>query len=72
LLDQIGLDKADVKRIRVRERNAFVSVRRSELQRAVAGLSAATLAGRNIMAEPARERGAGGDDPDTAGAVEPS
>ena len=72
LLDQIGLDKADVKRIRVRERNAFVSVRRTELARAVAGLSGATLAGRTVMAEPARERGAGGEiDGDAAGTVEP-
>ncbi|MRG90573.1 DEAD/DEAH box helicase [Polyangium spumosum] len=73
LLDQIGLDKADVKRIRVRERNAFVSVRRAELARAVAGLSGATLAGRTVSAEPARERtGAGGEiDADAAGAVEP-
>lgn len=68
LLDQIGLDKADVKRIRVRERNAFVSVRRSELQRAVSGLSGATLHGLRVMAEPARERGAGGSDIDPDGA----
>ncbi|HVK69916.1 MAG TPA: DEAD/DEAH box helicase [Polyangium sp.] len=72
LLDQIGIDKADVKRIRVRERNAFVSVRRSEVTRAVAGLSGATLAGRTVMAEPARERGGAGEiDADAAGTVEP-
>ena len=73
LLDQLGLDKADVKRIRVRERNAFVSVRRSEFSRAVAGLSGATLAGR------ARDGRAGAGtrrrrreiDADAAGAVEP-
>jgi len=73
LLDQLGLDKDDVKRIRVRERNAFVSVRRTELQRAVQGLSGATLAGRSVMAEPARERTAGSPetDEDAPGPVEP-
>jgi len=71
LLDSVGLDKSDVKRIRVRERNAFVSVRRAQLERAVAGLSGATLAGRSVMAEPARERGAGSEgEVDPAGAVE--
>jgi ATP-dependent RNA helicase DeaD len=68
LLDHIGLDKDDVKRIRVRERNAFVSVRRAQAQRALEGIAAATWSGRSLTAELARERSAGGgaDDADTA------
>jgi ATP-dependent RNA helicase DeaD len=49
-----------VGRIRVRERNAFVSVRRGELARALEALNGAIIAGREAHAEPARGR-AGGD-----------
>jgi ATP-dependent RNA helicase DeaD len=64
LLEQLGLHRDDVKRIRVRDRNAFVSIRRSEVTRAVEGLNGASLAGRTLMAEPARERGAANADID--------
>jgi ATP-dependent RNA helicase DeaD len=60
LVDHIGIDKDDVKRIRVRERNAFISVRKSEAQRAIDGISKASWGNRPLTAEIARERpGAG-------------
>ena len=46
-----------MRRIRVRERNAFVSVRRDNLARALAALSGANVAGKVAVAEQARERG---------------
>ena len=58
LTERAGLDRAAVQRIRVRERNAFVSVRRGELEQALAALTGATIAGKIAAAEPARERGA--------------
>jgi ATP-dependent RNA helicase DeaD len=66
LIDRAGLERANVRRIRVRERNAFVSVRRDDLDRALAALQGATVAGKVAMAEQARERGA--DDPVAMGA----
>lgn len=60
LVDHIGLDKDDVKRIRVRERNAFISVRKSEAQRAIDGISKASWGNRSLTAEIARERPATG------------
>jgi len=56
LVDHIGLDKDDVKRIRVRERNAFISVRKSEALRAIEGISKASWGNRSLTAEIARER----------------
>src|SRR5262249_7853829 len=63
LTERAGIDKADVRRIRVRERNAFVSVRREELVKAINALTGATIAGKVAAAEPARER-VGEGDPD--------
>jgi len=61
LTDRGGMERADVRRIRVRERNAFVSVRRTELAKAISALSGATIAGRPVTAEQARDRaGEGG------------
>ena len=62
LTDRAGIDRGHVRRIRVRERNAFVSVRREDLARALTALQGATLAGKVAMAEQARERGAGDGD----------
>lgn len=56
LVEHIGLDKDDVKRIRVRERNAFISVRKSEAQRAIDGITKASWGNRPLTAEIARER----------------
>lgn len=71
LVDHIGLDKDDVKRIRVRERNAFVSVRKSEAQRAIDGISKASWGNRSLTAEIARERpAAGSGEPEADNAVD--
>src|SRR5262249_50158211 len=72
LTERAGIDKANVRRIRVRERNAFVSVRREDLARAVEALTGATVAGKVASAEPARERGEGeaGAPPAEAPAIE--
>ena len=51
LTERAGIDRAHVRRIRDRERNAFVSVRREDLARALAALNGASLAGRVAMAE---------------------
>jgi hypothetical protein len=56
LTERAGIDKADVRRIRVRERNVFVSVRRAELARAISALTGVTIAGKIAAAEPARDR----------------
>jgi ATP-dependent RNA helicase DeaD len=71
LVDHIGLDKDDVKRIRVRERNAFISVRKSEAQRAIEGISKASWGNRSLTAEIARERpGSGNGDSDNDNVTE--
>lgn len=62
LEEQAGIARSAVQRIRVRERNAFVSVRREDLAKALAAFSGATISGRVATAEPARERGAEGGD----------
>jgi ATP-dependent RNA helicase DeaD len=61
LTDKAGLDRAHVRRIRVRERNAFVSVKRDDLARALGALAGSSIAGKVALAEQARERS----DPDT-------
>jgi ATP-dependent RNA helicase DeaD len=62
LVDRAEVGKDDVGRIRVRERNAFVSVRKTELARAVEALDGATIAGKEAHAELARSRAPGDDD----------
>ncbi len=57
-----GVDKDDVRRIRVRERNAFVSVRKAALAAVIQALSGATIAGKPAQAEEARRTGAGDDE----------
>jgi ATP-dependent RNA helicase DeaD len=59
LTERGGIDRADVRRIRVRERNAFVSVRKDDLAKALAALGGASVAGKVAIAEQARERGEG-------------
>ncbi|WP_437593840.1 DEAD/DEAH box helicase [Sorangium sp. So ce1000] len=56
LIERGGMAKGDIRRIRVRERNAFVSVPKAELARVVATLNGATIAGKEARAEQARER----------------
>jgi ATP-dependent RNA helicase DeaD len=68
LLERAGLAKESIRRIRVRERNAFLGVRKTEVERAIAGLSGVSMGGRAIVAEQARGRGATlGDADDTSG-----
>ncbi|WP_437960797.1 DEAD/DEAH box helicase [Sorangium sp. So ce119] len=56
LVERAGMAKGDIRRIRVRERNAFVSVPKAELARVVGALNGATIAGKEARAEQARER----------------
>ena len=56
LTERAGLNRSNVRRIRVRERNAFVSVCRNDMARAVAALSGASIGGKIVSAEQARER----------------
>ncbi|WP_437737830.1 DEAD/DEAH box helicase [Sorangium sp. So ce1335] len=56
LVERAGMAKGDIRRIRVRERNAFVSVPKAELARVVGALNGATIAGKEVRAEQARER----------------
>ncbi|XXT24602.1 DEAD/DEAH box helicase [Sorangium sp. So ce429] len=56
LVERAGMAKGDIRRIRVRERNAFVSVPKAELARVVSVLNGATIAGKEARAEQARER----------------
>jgi len=44
LTERAGIDKLSIRRIRVRERNAFVSVRKDDVAKAVAALTGATIA----------------------------
>jgi ATP-dependent RNA helicase DeaD len=59
LLEASGLAPADTGRIRVRERNSFVSVKKEVLDRAVAAFVGQVIGGRALVAEPARSREAG-------------
>ncbi|MFO0758676.1 MAG: DbpA RNA binding domain-containing protein [Byssovorax sp.] len=52
LTEGAGIDKAYVRRIRVRDRNAFVSVRREDLDKALAALTGVTIGGKVASAEP--------------------
>jgi ATP-dependent RNA helicase DeaD len=51
-----AIGPTDPGRIRIRDRNTFVSVRRETLDRAVAALSGQIMAGRSVIAEPAKAR----------------
>jgi ATP-dependent RNA helicase DeaD len=51
-----GLARGDTGRIRVRERNTFVSVRKEVIDAAVAAFAGQVIGGRAIIAEPARPR----------------
>jgi ATP-dependent RNA helicase DeaD len=64
LVERAGLGRNQVQRIRVRERNAFVSVRKDELARAIGALNGAAIGGRTAIAEQARDRASSGGAPD--------
>jgi ATP-dependent RNA helicase DeaD len=57
LVEVAGLDKTTVRRIRVRDRHAFISIRKSDVESAIAKLHGTELAGRTLTVELARERG---------------
>jgi ATP-dependent RNA helicase DeaD len=56
LAETAGLAPADTGSIRVRDRNTFVSVRKTSIERVVAALVGQTIAGRRVLAEPAKPR----------------
>jgi ATP-dependent RNA helicase DeaD len=56
LLEGGGLGRGDTGRIRVRERNTFVSVRKEVVGLAVAAFAGQVIGGRQVIAEPARPR----------------
>jgi ATP-dependent RNA helicase DeaD len=54
LVEQGGVDKANVRRVRVRDRNAFVSVPRADVERALGALNGASIGSKTVAAEIAR------------------
>jgi ATP-dependent RNA helicase DeaD len=56
LLEVGGLLRGDMGRIRVRERNTFVSVRKEVVDLAVAAFTGQVIGGRQVIAEMARQR----------------
>jgi ATP-dependent RNA helicase DeaD len=56
ILEASGLSPADLGRVRVRDRNSFVSVKKEVLDRAVAAFAGQVIGGRALVAEPARPR----------------
>jgi ATP-dependent RNA helicase DeaD len=55
LTERAGMASEDVKRIRVRERNAFVSVHKDDVAKVIAALSGAPLGNKTALAELARQ-----------------
>ncbi|HET7540441.1 MAG TPA: DbpA RNA binding domain-containing protein, partial [Polyangiaceae bacterium] len=56
ILEQSGLFAEQTDYIRVRQRNTFVGVKTEYLEKAVAALNGADIAGKPAFAEPARQR----------------
>jgi ATP-dependent RNA helicase DeaD len=56
MLVDASLPPGDAGRIRVRDRNTFVSVRKEHLTRALEAIGGKTIGGRSVIAEPARPR----------------
>ena len=57
LIEVAGVNKDNVRRIRVRDRHAFVAVRREEATRAAGQLNGSSIAGKaGVTVELARER----------------
>ena len=54
LVETAGIDKDTVRRIRVRDRHAFVGVRKTDADAAIAKLHGTTLAGKTVAVEIAR------------------
>ncbi len=56
LTENAGIDRKDTGRIRVRDRNSFVSVRKGDLDKALAAFVGQVFGGRSVIAERARDR----------------
>jgi ATP-dependent RNA helicase DeaD len=56
VLSDAALAPEDTGRIRVRDRNTFVSVRKEQLARAIEAFGGKVIAGRDVRAEPAKQR----------------
>jgi ATP-dependent RNA helicase DeaD len=56
LLSDASLPPEDTGRIRIRDRNTFVSVRKEHLARAIEAFAGKVIGGRNVLAEPAKQR----------------
>jgi ATP-dependent RNA helicase DeaD len=56
LVDGAGLAPEEAGRIRIRDRNTFVSVKKAHLEKAIAALAGQVLGGRSLIAEPAKPR----------------
>jgi ATP-dependent RNA helicase DeaD len=56
LTEGAGIERTATGRIRIRDRNSFVSVKREDLDKAVGALNGQTVGGRTVVAEPAREK----------------
>ncbi|HEY2517646.1 MAG TPA: DEAD/DEAH box helicase [Polyangiaceae bacterium] len=50
-----GVTPEDTRRIRVRDRNTFVSVRKEHFDKVLAALAGQVIAGRTVIAEPAKQ-----------------
>ena len=57
-LQEAGVPVEAVAYVRVRHRNTFVGVDKTELERALSALDGATIAGTRVKAEPSRGRSA--------------
>ena len=55
ILEGRGIEKKDTGRIRIRDRNTFVSVRKDSVARAVEALAGQVIGGRTVIAEPAKK-----------------
>ena len=55
MLEEGGLDRAQVGRIRVRDRSTFVGVQAEALEAAVKALDGQTIGERAVTAEPAKK-----------------
>jgi ATP-dependent RNA helicase DeaD len=66
LAERAGIERESVRRVRVRDRHSFVSVRKTDVEKAIAGLSGAVLGGRTVNAEVARERPREAPEPEAA------
>src|SRR5207248_4480269 len=51
IVDQGGVPREETGRIRIRDKNSFVSVKKEWVDRAIAALAGQTIGGRSVVAE---------------------